>query len=306
MWRDPEIVNFKVTYDGRAIANHEIDAKILADSLIGVSAAVEEANQLINGTSSEVFIKVRSSFKPGSFEINLVQFLISDGIQAATNLITILGFAGIGSYGVLQVIKATKGGKIIKKQSVEGGYSETYFENCTNPIVLHDPVIQCYESEIIKDSVKRAINPLNYTGYDTIGFSSGDNQPEIVTKEEYLPLVSPDIEPDEEGQILDTVIGEGIYGIAQTNLEGYEKGWKLIRDGGIFFPVTILDKRFLNDVRNRKYRFCNGSAVRVKLRDITKRKKNIVHEYEVIEIIALYEPGSSIPKIQRKDQKELF
>jgi hypothetical protein len=305
MWREPEIVNFKITYEGSAISDNEIGARILADSLIGVSTAIEEANKLINDKNSEVFIKVKSNFRPGSFEVDLVQLLVSPGIQAAANLITILGFTGVGGYyGLIQVVKATKGGKIIKKLNTEGDYSETYFENCEKPMVLHNPVIQCYEDKSIQESIERALRPLEKDGYDAIGFSEGGNQPELITKEEY-PIFSCNRSIDDE-DILDEIISEGFFGIAQTNLEGHEKGWKLIRDQGSSFSVTISDQKFLNDVKNGKYTFCNGTTVRVKLRDITKRKTYVVHEYEVIEIIALYEPGQNIPKIIRKDQKQLF
>ncbi|MCK9581856.1 MAG: hypothetical protein M0Q92_15610, partial [Methanoregula sp.] len=139
---------------------------------------------------------------------------------------------------------------------------------------------------------------------DTIGFSSDEPLPEILTKEEYAVLLTSD-EPEEE-IVLDSRVDEGIFGLAQTNLEGYEKGWKLIRSDGDYFPVTILDKRFLAEVGRGKYSFVHGTAVKVKVRDITKKKVNITHEYEVLEVISLYAPDSKIPKIVRKEQKLLL
>lgn len=301
-WGESEIVNFKVAYDGSAVTNNEMDAKILADSLLGISAAIEESNKIINGKTSEVFIKVKSDFKPGSFEVELVQFLTSQGMQAATNLITILGLGGIGTYGLIHVIKVSRGGKIIKKQKVDGDYSDVYFDNCPNPIAINKLVIDCYESKPVMDAVRRAMAPLNYEGYDTVGFSSNDNQPELFGKEEYNFIKIPN-DTTEDEEILDVTISEGIFGIAQTNLDGNDKGWRLSRSEGDSFPVTILDNRFLSEINNGKYSFTHGTAARVKYRDITKKRIKVIHEYEILEVISLYPPDSKIPKLIRKERK---
>ncbi len=304
-WGESEIVNFKVAYDGSAVTNNEMDAKILADSLLGISAAIEESNKIINGETSEVFIKVKSDFKRGSFEVYLAQLLTSQGVTAAANLITILGFGGVGTYGLIQLIKVGKGGKIIKKQKVDGDHSDVYFDNCDNPIFvnhLDNRVIKCYESQTVMDAVKKATTPLGFEGYDTIGFSSDDNSPELFGKDEFN-ILEPSEDTGVEEETLDVTITEGIFGITQTNLDGNDKGWRLSRNEGDSFPVTILDKRFLNDINNGKYSFTHGTAVRVKYKDTTKKKIKVSHDYEILEVISLYSPDSKIPKIIRKERK---
>ena len=82
MWNGQQLDNFKVVYDGRDVINNEIEAKLLADSLMGVSESIEEANKILNPQNSAVFIKVKSNFNPGSFEVELIQVLTSPGFQA--------------------------------------------------------------------------------------------------------------------------------------------------------------------------------------------------------------------------------
>ena len=298
MWNGQQLDNFKVVYDGRDVINNEIEAKLLADSLMGVSESIEEANKILNPQNSAVFIKVKSNFNPGSFEVELIQVLTSPGFQALVNVITVLGFTGLGTNGLIQTLKATKGGKIIGKQKINGDSTEVRFEGCANPIVIQNPVIACYENETIQKSIRKMTKPLEYEGYETIALSSNDHAPEIISRADNA-IFAPGGEDGE--QILDTQIEEGIFGIAQSNLEGYEKGWKLIKDSDTYFSVTILDKGFLLDVAKGRYSFAHGTAIRVKYRDTTKKAVYITHEYEVLEVISLYPPGSDIPKMVRKN-----
>jgi len=306
MWKEPEIFNFKVTYDGDAIQNNEIEAKILAESLLGISSAIEESNKIINGDDSRVFTKVRSNFKSGSFEVDLVQFLTSNNFQAAVNLITVLGFVGLGSKGLIQFIKFSKGKKITKKTKIDNNHSEVYIENCQSPTIVENQVINCYENKSIQTAITKTISPLYYKGVDSIGFSSNDKDPELITKvdlDSFKPLNHEECD-EIEGEILDEEINEAFFVVAQSNLDGWEKGWKLSLSGESFsFLVTVSDKNFLKAVNSGKYSFSHGTIIHAKYRKLTKRKLKIWNDWEILEVLKLYPPDGSIPKIVRKNQK---
>ena len=67
-WSKSELVGFTIKFNGEATKSNEIDADELATSLLGLSAVLEESNTILNGSYSQMLVKVRGSFTPGSFE----------------------------------------------------------------------------------------------------------------------------------------------------------------------------------------------------------------------------------------------
>ena len=141
----------------------------------------------------------------------------------------------------------------------------------------------------------------NWNSYwPNISFSTNNNETDFLTKSDYEIFEANETIDDE---IINIKEGEGIYTVTQSNLDGHEKGWRLSTEDGNSFQVTILDKRFLNDVKNGLYSFTHGTAIEIRYNDITRKKINITHEFEIIEVISLYQPNSKIPKIVRKNHK---
>lgn len=303
-WGDQKIARFIVTYDGVAIKTNEIDVKILAESLLGISAAIEEANKVVYGDYSRVFLRVHAEFKPGSFGVELVEFLTSENFQAAVNLITVLGFCGVGgALGVIQVYKIAKGGRIVTQGKIDGDNTEIHLENCENPIIVKNAVVKCYQNEIIKKELSRVTVPLDQEGISVIAFSSDECSPEIISVEdrEFFRV----IDTDETERIIDEQIDIGYFVITQSNLEGSEKGWRMGSGSGSTFPVTISDHRFLEMVKQGKISFSHGSTIRAKFKRITKQIENIVQTTEIIEVYEYYPPNASIPRMIRKDKQLL-
>ncbi|AKO45700.1 hypothetical protein [[Haemophilus] ducreyi] len=53
-----QTTNFELVYEGGKTDQHKIDADVLGQSLIAFSELVREANELLNGSSSEVNTEV--------------------------------------------------------------------------------------------------------------------------------------------------------------------------------------------------------------------------------------------------------
>ena len=63
--------NLEVVFEGPAVHSGTIDARLLAESLIGYSEVFTRANAIINGRDSQAAVLVQSDFKQGSFVAGL-------------------------------------------------------------------------------------------------------------------------------------------------------------------------------------------------------------------------------------------
>src|SRR5947209_105903 len=78
--------NLEVVFEGPAVQAGTIDARLLAESLLGYSEVFTRANEIINGEVSRAVVLVQSDFKRGSFVAGLE--FVQTFTQQAANLIT--------------------------------------------------------------------------------------------------------------------------------------------------------------------------------------------------------------------------
>ena len=114
---------FSLSYDGQALANHEIDVKDLAPALLALGELFEELNAFFNREKAAISVNIKAT-KEGSVivELHLLQSLAqqastlfnSDGVNAVLNtkdlLVLLLGGGG-SSTGLLALIKWAKNRK---------------------------------------------------------------------------------------------------------------------------------------------------------------------------------------------------
>ena len=94
--------NLEVVFEGPAFKLGTIDARLLADSLIGYSEVFTPANALIKCEESQAAVLVQSNFKQGSFVAGLefVQSLVAEAhrliathpVFDASGLVGMIGF----------------------------------------------------------------------------------------------------------------------------------------------------------------------------------------------------------------------
>lgn len=94
--------NLEVSFEGPAVKSGTIDARLLAESLIGYSEVFVRANAFLNGGGSEAAVLVRSDFKRGSFVAGLefTQIVVAD----AQRLIATLAIDAGGLLGIIGFI----------------------------------------------------------------------------------------------------------------------------------------------------------------------------------------------------------
>lgn len=78
--------NLEVVFEGPAVKAGTIDARLLAESLLGYNEVFVRANFLVNGHESTAAVLVQSEFKSGSFIAGLefVQDVTEQGKQLIT------------------------------------------------------------------------------------------------------------------------------------------------------------------------------------------------------------------------------
>ena len=284
-WRKTDLVEFTMKFNGEAVESNEMDADELATSLLGISAVLEDANTVLNGQYSKIFVKVHSSFKPGSFIVDITSFFVSDGITALINITSLVGLTG-GTGTLIWLFKQTKGNKILTKKRIQGDNYEITVENCNNPIIINGNVVTLYENTSIRKGLTNLTYPLINEGISDITFlKNGEVREKLMRHEkEYFSLL--DNEPIDKKEDIDYFL------ITQSNFEGKQTGWRLSFGSTLAakkpddFPVKVLDFDFLQGVKEQKIIISNeGTVIKAKYRKTTQKFERLSVSWEILNVL---------------------
>ncbi|WP_311754710.1 hypothetical protein [Proteus terrae] len=296
-------MKFRVVYDGPALDNHEMDVKDLVPALISMSALFEEAGRVIYGDDVKVSVKVKASFRSGSFGIDLtavtswlnsaIEFFSGKQGTATANLIAIVGFstyAGKQSYkGLLQLFKWAKGKPITKIIPLTDGKVKIYVDE--NEEIFEREVIELYKNISIRKSLNEIITkPLEIEGINNFAVTLDEgNTFTTVNKEEstYFSINSIDeikLSESESEKILQII-----------NLSFNEANKWRFSDGAHPFFADISDPDFINKMNTRELNFSKGDMLLVNLKttQILSDSK-IKSKHEITKVIKKIDPQEQI------------
>lgn len=242
-----QTTHFELVYEGGKTDNHKIDADVLGQSLLAFAELVREANELLNGSSSEVSIEVTAQ-KEGSFE---TWFSISQ-MGGSLNVAEVLGIAGGSVFGggLIAVLQKLKGRKVhdavIDEQSqnlvIDGEVIES--EEAINTL-LHSNSVRKELSHIFHSPVNQEVTAKLYTENKAeqvleVGFKQLNyfrNQ-QVAIKEDNTETVKKYVR------------------IAAINFATAKSGWKMILpDDVTAVAVKIADEAFWKKVQTSSTRF---------------------------------------------------
>jgi len=282
---------FTISFHGDDVKNHEIDADVLAKSLSGVYSVLNEANYELNGTNSEIFIKVKGSPEPGSFLIHFIAFTSSNILPVAADVIALTGFAGKVTdtienldYSLIGLYRALKGEKIAQTTSVGEDKVSIRTEKSGITIVARDnATVQLYKTDVIRREIASVVTPLEKDGIDNITFKGESNTEEVIYKNE-LPYFKPPV-----SEQINEIISEELLLVVTPNIEGDPKYWHFkTEDEGKVFTADIQDKQFLQGVKEKKYSFIKGTIIKVRLKTTQQKKINLRNTYVIEKVLDFY------------------
>ena len=265
----PEKEYFQVIYDGVALSSGEMDIRDLAPALLAISDALDESNKIVYGDKTRVQVNVKGSFKTGSFHIDFsvvqcglqgfTSLFNSDEINAASNLLQILGLFGIPGTGLIGLLIWLRNRKI---KGVSGEHDgKVTIEVEDDSIETSTKVIALFSNVKVRTSLQKIISePLSKDGIETFSVKKDDHVITIRNEEkEYFRLSDIPDEPLED-QVRDVYL----KALSVNFVEGNK--WRF-SDGTNEFFAIVKDHSFVKDVQESKITFTKDDTFKVRLRE---------------------------------------
>ena len=280
---------FHVVFEGEAVKDYLIDVDKFANTMIGVSNALQEFNRVSNGnTHSKISVKIKANFKESSFLVELILFMTSTNIGAVTNIATLIGFCGYHPGSLIQLYKKTKGEVIAGKREISDGKYELTFDNCSNPIIINGPVVVAdwYGDSKVRKSMNQIADVFRKKGIETLRFSDNMREAESISRAEASYFEVP------EDDAIEEKIDTDYFLVTRPDFEGRKTGWRFsfgttndIHKKTSDFPAKVLDEKFLSDVKVLRTLIPQGTVIKAKYRKITHRIGNLRVQWEILEVL---------------------
>lgn len=292
-----------MTYDGPALEGHEIAARDLAPALVAVSDVLEAANAALNGNDVRVQVNVRASFRTGCFGIDfsvvqsltsqLTHLLTGDTVTAASNLITLLGFAGgtvVGcGKGLVWVVKRLRGRSPRRVVELKNGRFRIEVDD--DAFEVEAEVLELLRNYDVRRGLEAMVKPLEEEGIDKLVLQDDiEGEPEVISKSERHWFKAPSL--DEE--MLEEREDERWLQLVTVSFKEENK-WRFY-DGNSTFFASILDENFLRRVDLDEEKFGKNDVLRVRLRtrQYIDPSGNMRLEAEVLEVLEKKSAGRQL------------
>ena len=280
--------NFKICYDGPALASHEMNVKDLAPALLSVGELLEDANRILNGDKTKVAVNIKAT-TPGSVnvDLSLIQQLIpqlqtlfnSPETTAIINAKELLSIVGIGGGGLIGFVMWLRGRKIKNITTIETKEFKVEVEDGETKIVSSEE-IKLFSFLNIRKNLEAIIKkPLENEGVEKVCFKKDDSHNEIIREQKdyfIAPEVSQELIDDRELemslQIMDISFRDG-------------GKWRF-SDGNANFFAEIQDESFNMMIAKNEVVFAKDDILKVSMRRRQYLSDgSIKTDYEIIKII---------------------
>lgn len=272
--------NLEVVFEGPAVKSGTIDARLLAESLLGYSEVFTRANTIVNGEASQAAVLVQSDFKPGSFVAGLE--LVQNITEQAGHLITAHKFysarALANLIGFLPKELATEFAKELVKDTVIGlfrwlrGKKPDEVKPIDNDKVeirsgnevetVNVNVFNLYGDSAIRGGLDKLTSPLREAEIDRIIVKQDGTEQTVFEKSEsgYFEAEPLRLESDAEpmgGEREAVLIVSKLSFKEGTNWTFFERGATVV--------AKIEDAEFWEEVHKHAVTFGEGDLLKVRL-----------------------------------------
>lgn len=284
-----------------------MDVRDLAPALLGVGQLLDSANKVVNGESSSVRVKIKST-RPGSFEIlfdvdfsfinTIKDMLAGPEATAAANLITFLtagSGTGVGAIALVRWLKGRRPTSITKQPD-----NKVVVEINGQSIEVDAPVARLALDVRVRLSLERVVaEPLSRAGFD--GVEIGDSKkPEVIKKSEGYYFLTP---PDRGDGLFESHY-RGPFSIVALSFKEGNK-WRL-HDGKSQLSAIVVDEEFLARVNSDQESFSKGDILICDVRIVTRQDSsgNLKAEYFIERVIEHRRPSKTQQSLIDFDEAE--
>lgn len=276
---------FRLTYDGEAVADGEMDVADLAPALLAMGQLLRAAARVVDGEDAVATVKVKAT-QVGSFDVWLSlgmdgaklgwAFWKTDDVQAAVALLSILGFSG---WGLIQYLKKVGGRSIDNAVRDDAGNIEVTINETT--IVIPSVIFQLSIDPSVRTALEDVVaTPLDKDGIDEVRIGTAEGFERIVKEDAFAfraPLA-------QEG---DELVNRHrrTFSIVTLSFKQGQK-WKLSDGHGSPKYVTMSDADFVQKVDRSELRFAKGDLL---ICEVVERSRltasGFKSEYEIIKVV---------------------
>lgn len=266
--QDNDQLKLAITYNGKAVENHEIDLAGFAQSMLGLSTAIRGAGKFLVGKDFDVNLKL------SAVEGNCITFTLTlDPIVVASGAVVFLGTFSLPTLvenigfiyncgkGLVQFLINLKKSQISKTELINTELIKVTFADGT---VMEVPprVLEMKDSVLVRKGIFNFAKILSKQGYEniTIMQKNVSESKSVITKEDVPALVYSSQDEVIEGEF--KIIGE----IDRPSLKGERKNWIVVdvaNDDS--YTATMRDDAFMERIDRGECEFRNGNLYHVTL-----------------------------------------
>lgn len=280
---------FSIKFDGAAFESHEIPVSALAQSLLSLDSLSKSMVEAIYGKGTDIDVKVKGGFRPGSFVVDLfIQLRDDPSLTIAT---VAAGFTVVdGLKSLFGASKWSKGKCVEKIEELNDGRAKVknvsgdvnYYNNC---------VINVLNKSKTKSDLDRLTQTLDMEGADSIRIYDSDNDEdaESISKEDRQYLRK------EQGIVLTDNECDAVLEVVTPVLNGNMSGWRFSEgEGGVEFSARVEDEDFLSKVKAGEITFKNGTAIMASIRTVQRKNVRTITDRTIMVVREIIEPSGNI------------
>jgi hypothetical protein len=288
-------LDFTIDFDGPGVANHEIDARVLAPTLLGIADLVQDIGHNEYPLLPPVSVVVAAT-EQGSFGLRLGVLygeahggLASLGADVGNlrSIITVVGqlirLARLRLHGEPTSVEVVAETPEIGRVHYPDGFEADV------PL----PVIRAGQRWTVKRSLSEVVRPVGVNGIEQARILQDALEVAVVDTDDvpliangpptYLPSQSPVPVVESTTPMLLTIVAPAFDG----------KKWR-VSDGDHSFRVAIEDPAFVAGIDSRSERFSKGDRLRCQVRvQQFEGAKGLQIDRTIVEVIEHIQPGPS-------------
>lgn len=271
-------MDFVLAFDGPAVEEGRMDAKVFAPALFATASLVESAAEVLFEKGDSVSVQVNADFRRGSFVYDLAAVVVIVGQQVLQNLsvsdidtmLQWLGVRGNREYSLLRFLLRHGDKKVVHVEQGHGGSGNVNVHvqgqgNKVEVVVLPVAVMKLLEDQKVRDHAYESLVPLQVDGINEFRVGATKKGAPLVVSKKDLPKFFPP--PPPKSKLTDSNAETAVELLSPSFVEGNK--WR-VSQGGEPFWATIIDEKFLQRVDEGE-QFAKGDYLIVKMTTQTYR-----------------------------------